>query len=133
MAADPPVVVKYVDGIKQHDWTANQGLDNPRRALQPTAVLFGDGDQDERRAMFVNSIQIREGRLSDAQLALLGGAEAAGIPLVLPPIRSLLPRLPIQLVWGCLPRLTSSITLRLRVARGSVKTTLIFSASSCSL
>jgi hypothetical protein len=85
MAATPPVVVKYVNGIKQDDWTTGQSLDNPRRALQPTAILFADGDQDERRAMYVNSIQIREGRLSDAQLALLGGPEASGIPLVLPP------------------------------------------------
>jgi hypothetical protein len=84
MAATPPVVVKYVNGIKQDDWTTGQSLDNPRRALQPTAILFADGDQDERRAMYVNSIQIREGRLSDAQLALLGGPEASGIPLVLP-------------------------------------------------
>jgi len=84
MAATPPVVVKYVDGIKQDDWTANQGLDNPRRALQPTAVLFGDGDQDERRVMYVNSVQIRPDRLSDAQLALLGGPSAAGIPVALP-------------------------------------------------
>ena len=84
MSANPPVVVKYVDGIKQDDWTANQSLDNPRRALLPTAILFADGDQDERRAMYVNSVQIREGRLSDAQLALLGGPEASGIPLVLP-------------------------------------------------
>ncbi|MCB1126404.1 MAG: hypothetical protein KDM81_07910, partial [Verrucomicrobiae bacterium] len=83
-AAETPVVVKYVDGIKQDDWTANQGLDNPRRTLLEKAVLFGDGDQDERREMFVNSIQIREGRLSDAQLALLGGPEAGGIPLSLP-------------------------------------------------
>ncbi|MHB1310116.1 MAG: hypothetical protein ACYC23_23855, partial [Limisphaerales bacterium] len=84
MAANPPVVVKYVDGIKQDDWTANQGLDNPRRAMQATAILFGDGDQDERREMFVNSIQIRAGRLSDAQLALLGGPSAPGIPQALP-------------------------------------------------
>src|SRR5204863_3556678 len=56
----PPIVTKYVDGINQDDWTANQGLDNPRRALLPTAVLFGDGDQDERRTFWVNSIQIRE-------------------------------------------------------------------------
>jgi hypothetical protein len=84
MAANPPVVVKYVDGIKQDDWTANQGLDNPRRAMQPTAILFGDGDQDERREMFVNSIQVRAGRLTDAELALLGGPSAAGIPVALP-------------------------------------------------
>ena len=84
MAASTPVVTKYVDGIKQHDWTANQGLDNPRRALLPTAVLFGDGDQDERREMWVSSIQIREGKLTDAQIVALGGPSAAGIPLITP-------------------------------------------------
>jgi hypothetical protein len=84
MAATPPVVVKYVDGIKQDDWTANQGIDNARRAMQPTAILFGDGDQDERRVMYVNSVQIRPTRLSDAQLALLGGPTVDGIPVELP-------------------------------------------------
>ena len=84
MAATPPVVTKYVDGIKQHDWTANQSLDNPRRALQPTAILFGDGDQDERRMLWVNSIQIRAGKLSDAEMVLLGGPTAAGIPAQIP-------------------------------------------------
>ncbi|MES2707568.1 MAG: hypothetical protein V4726_13305 [Verrucomicrobiota bacterium] len=84
MAAVPPVAVKYVDGIKQDDWTANQSLDNPRRAMQPTAVLFGDGDQDERRAMYLNSIQVRPGRLGDAELALLGGPQSSGIPVALP-------------------------------------------------
>ena len=83
-AANPPVVTKYVDGIKQDDWTANQGLDNPRRALLPYAVLFGDGDHDERRDMYVNSIQIRDGKLSDAELYLLGGPSADGIPQVIP-------------------------------------------------
>jgi len=78
------VVTKYVDGIKQDDWTANQGLDNPRRALQQYAILFADGDNDERAQMYVNSVQIRAGKLSDAQLALLGGPSASGIPLVLP-------------------------------------------------
>jgi len=82
-AATPPVVTKFVDGIKQDDWTANQGLDNPRRALQPTAILFADGDQDERREMWVNSIQIRAGKLSDAELASLGAPTAGGIPVAL--------------------------------------------------
>jgi hypothetical protein len=80
MAANPPVVTKYVDGIKQDDWTANQGLDNARRSLLPTAVLFGDGDQDERRRMWVNSIQIRAGKISDAEATVLGGPSADGIP-----------------------------------------------------
>ena len=83
-AANPPVVTKYVDGIKQDDWTANQGLDNARRAMQPTAILFGDGDQDERRTMWVNSIQIRAGKLTDAECVLLGGPSGSGIPVVLP-------------------------------------------------
>ena len=83
-AANPPVVTKYVDGIKQDDWTANQGLDNPRRALLPTAVLFGDGDQDERRTFWVNSIQIRDGALSKAELAALGAPTINGIPVHIP-------------------------------------------------
>ncbi len=83
MAATPPVVVKYVDGIKQDEWTANQSLDNTRRSLADTAILFGDGDQDERRVMYVNAVQIRSGRLSDAQIVALGGPDAAGIPVVL--------------------------------------------------
>ncbi len=84
MAATPPVVVKYVDGIKQDEWTANQSLDNTRRSLAETAILFGDGDQDERRAMYVNAVQIRSGRLSDAEIVTLGGPSAAGIPVPLP-------------------------------------------------
>src|SRR5206468_1676263 len=83
-AAAPPVVVKYVDGIFQDNWTANQGLDNPRRALQPTAILFADGDQDERRIMYVKSVQIRSGPLSGPQMAALAGPQASGIPVVVP-------------------------------------------------
>jgi len=83
-AATPPVVTKFVDGIKQDDWTANQGLDNNRRAMLPTALLFADGDQDERREFYVNSIQIREGKLSDAEMVALGGPNAAGIPVATP-------------------------------------------------
>lgn len=90
LAANPPVVTKYVDGIKQDDWIYTTGtnlahsLDAPRRAMQPTAILFGDGDQDERHTLWVNSIQVRSGKLSDAEMVLLGGPSAAGIPVVLP-------------------------------------------------
>jgi len=82
LAADPPIVTKFVDGIKQGDWTAYQYLDHPRRALQPAAILFADGDQDERREWWVNSIQIRSGKLSDAECVALGGPSASGIPRV---------------------------------------------------
>jgi hypothetical protein len=85
-AANTPVVTKYVDGVKQDDWTANQGLDNSRRAMGPVAWLFSDGTTgaDERREMWVKSIQIRAGKLTDAQCALLGGPDAQGIPVNLP-------------------------------------------------
>ncbi|MCW5557170.1 MAG: hypothetical protein KIT22_04965 [Verrucomicrobiae bacterium] len=94
MAANPPVVVKYVDGIFQDNWTANQGLDADRRALQPTAILFADGDQDERRELWVNSIQIRSAPLIPAEIEALGGPSPLGIPLVIegvvvPPIPTL--------------------------------------------
>ncbi|MCX6859112.1 MAG: hypothetical protein NTX70_02640, partial [Verrucomicrobia bacterium] len=83
MAATPPVVTKFVDGIKQDDWTANQSLDNPRRSLSTTAILFGDGDQDERREMFVSSVQIRSGKLSDAEMVALGGPSPDGLPVLI--------------------------------------------------
>lgn len=93
MAAVPPVAVKYVDGIKQDEWTANQSLDNPRRALPPTVILFADGDQDERRALYVNSIQLHHRALSPAELEALGGPQAVGLPLLLPPTEPELPQL----------------------------------------
>jgi hypothetical protein len=82
LAANPPVVTKYVDGIFQDDWTNNQALDAGRRALLSTAVLFADGDQDERRTMYVNSIQIRSGALSKAELAALGTPTADGLSVL---------------------------------------------------
>ena len=84
MAATPPVVTKYVDGIKQDDWTTGAGLDLPRRTMAATANLFRDGDQDERRVMYVNSVQVRSGKLSDGEMVALGGPQATGIPKTLP-------------------------------------------------
>ena len=93
-AVVPPVVTKYVDGIFQDDWTANQGLDAVRRALLPTAILFGDGDQDERRIMWVNSIQIRDGALSKAELAALSTPSSNGIPVKISVVTA------VSLCWG---------------------------------
>jgi hypothetical protein len=83
-AATPAHALKYVDGIFQQDWTAGHALDNDRRSLAPTAILFADGDGDnERRRMWVNSVQIRAGALSQAELAALGGPSASGIPVII--------------------------------------------------
>jgi hypothetical protein len=84
MAVNPPVVTKYLDGVKHADQLApNNALDGDRRSLPVDgAVLFGDND-GERHPCYVNSIQIREGKLSDAELAALGAATASGIPVAI--------------------------------------------------
>jgi len=79
LAAKPPVATKFVDGIKQDDWV-QRGLDMDRLALKEFAILFGAGDTDAYRPWYLNSLQIRPGKLSDAELAGLGGPSAAGIP-----------------------------------------------------
>ena len=86
MGANPPVVTKYLDGIKHADQTQpNNVLDGDRRTMPVAgAVLFGD-DDGERHPAYVNSIQVREGKLTDAELAALGGPSASGIPVVVPP------------------------------------------------
>ncbi|HIG29648.1 MAG TPA: hypothetical protein EYQ50_18360 [Verrucomicrobiales bacterium] len=83
LAADPPLIIKYVDGIKQDDWV-QQSLDQNRRALKEFSILFTDGDQDEQNLWYVSAVQIREGALTDAQLALLGGPSASGISIATP-------------------------------------------------
>ncbi|NOS71897.1 MAG: hypothetical protein HOP33_18450 [Verrucomicrobia bacterium] len=73
---------KFIDGAL----VGTQDLDqvDGRWALSPTALLFTD-DNNETRAGFVNSIQIRSEAISDVEVANLGGATAAGIPLPVAP------------------------------------------------
>ena len=64
-----------------------------RRALQPTAILFADGDQDERREMWVDSIQVRAGKMTDDEMIALGAPSGLGLPVgpaatVVPPVES---------------------------------------------
>jgi hypothetical protein len=63
-----------------------------RWALDPAALLFADENQ-ENAAGYVNSVQLRGTALSAAELAALGGPQAAGISLPLVPsgIRVLTP------------------------------------------
>ena len=46
-------------------------------------MLFGDGDHDERRDMYVSSIQIRSGKLSDAEMAAMGAPDGSALPLAI--------------------------------------------------
>ena len=74
-----PTAAKFVDGIKQDDWPQKR-LDQSSRALRDSAILFGSGDQDDYRTWYVNSVQMRAGKLPDAELTALGGPNANGIP-----------------------------------------------------
>jgi hypothetical protein len=71
-------VSKYIDGVLVNKQTLGEGFDG-RWALGSTALLFTDED-GETAAGLVNSVQIRNGTLSDAEIAALGGATAEGIP-----------------------------------------------------
>jgi len=75
-------ISKYVDGVKTADQTgwSGAGFDG-RHAMFPTALLFADEDGESQLA-YINSIQFRNYKLSDAGVAALGGPSADGIPTV---------------------------------------------------
>jgi len=80
LAATPRAVGKYINDVKHTTSVINDGdaLDS-RFSLPPEFELFSDED-NERTECYVNAIQIREGRMSDADIAALGGPDASGIP-----------------------------------------------------
>jgi hypothetical protein len=79
-----PLVSKYVDGVKAADQVLDSGLD-ARWALRPEMWFLNDEDA-ESEVGYINSIQVRDTKLSDALVALLGAPTAAGIPTTeLPP------------------------------------------------
>src|SRR5204862_1496738 len=82
MAATPGVISKFIDGVKAADQTDadGRGLDG-RFALSDVAHLFSDGGHDnEVNTYYVNSVQIRDTKLTDAEVVSLGGPQADGIP-----------------------------------------------------
>jgi len=77
---------KYIDGVLVGTQTVG-GLDS-RWTLDPHALLFGDEDGDHDPT-YVNSVQFRNGIMTDAQVAALGGAtSASGVPGAVPRICS---------------------------------------------
>ena len=76
------VISKYVDGVKTADQTSwsGQGFDG-RHAMLSSALLFADED-GESQEVYVNSVQFRNYKLSDAAIASFGGPTADGIPTV---------------------------------------------------
>ncbi len=80
MAAPTPLISQYIDGVKFQD----QGLSAPQLdgtySLDVSARLFADSE-NELNTLYVNSIQILDGKLPDDAIADLGGASADGIPI----------------------------------------------------
>ena len=80
-----PVMAKFINGVKVGQQVLSEGLDGrwslfpADHATTPWALLFAD-DNVEAQPGYVSSIQIRNGRLSDAQIARLGGPSAKKIP-----------------------------------------------------
>lgn len=84
MAASMPVISKFIDGKKHADQTEARGVGlDDRFALDPTLLLFTD-ENGETTPGFVNSIQLRDVKMTDEEIAALGGPTASGIPYLKP-------------------------------------------------
>lgn len=83
LTAPTDKLLKFIDGVQVGTQNTGFTLDG-RWSLLPTALLFAD-ENNETRAGYVNSIQIRSGAMLPADVAALGGATAAGIPLPVAP------------------------------------------------
>jgi hypothetical protein len=73
-----PTVLKFVDGVKAGRQTLTQGRDG-RWSLGPEFHLFQDPAGDSQSG-YLNSLQVRDRTLSEAELRLLGGPTPGGIP-----------------------------------------------------
>src|SRR5204862_4204013 len=81
LAASPRVVGKYINGFKHTTTVTSNGdaLDS-RFALRPETTLFADHDDNAYADFCVRSLKIRQGRMSDEDIAALGGPSPQGIP-----------------------------------------------------
>ncbi len=82
---DANQIRKYINGTLVGVQAAD-GMDG-RWALTTEAWLFHDNDGDTAPG-YVNSIQLRDTALTDAQVVALGGPSANGIPLTIPKVPS---------------------------------------------
>jgi hypothetical protein len=82
LAANPPVLAKYIDGAKNFDSISGSRahLDSEFALSIPEIVLFADSDNENSDA-YLSAFQLREGRMSDDEIAALGGVDPGGIPL----------------------------------------------------
>jgi hypothetical protein len=71
----------YIDGVQQNQVQSPSGWSvDGRYSLGSTFLLFADED-GEINEPFINSLQLRDTAMSANEVAALGGASAAGIPV----------------------------------------------------
>jgi hypothetical protein len=68
--------LEYIDASAGTMSPATANALDSRFSLPPMVCLFNDGDDDENSTVCVNSIQIREFKMADEEVAALGGPSA---------------------------------------------------------
>ncbi len=82
MTSNPKRLAKYVNGVKHRDDVSGDGANIDGRFSLPSEIfVFNDGDDNEQSTAAVSAIQVREGALTDDEVAALGGPSADGIPV----------------------------------------------------
>jgi hypothetical protein len=79
LASQPPVMAKFIDGVKVGIQTSGLSAVDGRFSLGSSALLFADQDGDTADT-YVSSVQFSNGRRPDAFIAALGAASASKIP-----------------------------------------------------
>jgi len=85
MVVDPGTITYYLDGVRFGQMTSGDrwGFDH-RHAIPPVVRMYGDVEADnEVNTVYVNSLQFRDGTMTDEQVLALGAATAVGIPIPL--------------------------------------------------
>jgi len=78
-------ITYYLDGVRFGQMTSGDrwGFDR-RHAIGPVVRMYADGEGDnEVNTVYINSLQFRDGTMTDDQVLALGAATAAGIPIPL--------------------------------------------------
>ena len=115
LASTPRKVAKFVNGFKHREDVIGDGnAVDSRFALPPEFFMFGDGDDNERTDCYVNSLQIRQGAMTDEEVAALGGATDFGIPVPATSVAAAAPA-PLRMQFS---RTSSDLSFSLTGGRG---------------
>src|SRR2546430_10272023 len=66
LTSTPRKVAKFINEIgKADDWLPDSDESHMPSSSSPEIFMFGDGDDDERTDCYLNSLQIRQGAMTD--------------------------------------------------------------------